>query len=92
MDDALKNRLQQRIASLSKEIAAEIAVLGITDELFAAVRKLASEEALLNKRYITREITEEDYFAQWQALLDRTPEAVIKASIKFAQAMADASS
>ena len=92
MDDAFKNRLKKRIESLSKEIDAEIAVLGINDELFAAVRNLASEETLLKKRYFKREITKDEYFAQWHALMDRTPEEVIKASIKFAQAMSDVSS
>ena len=86
MDDMFRRGIE----SLSKVINAEAAALAINDELFVAVRKLGSEQALLKQRYVNREITEDDYVALRHALMNRTPIKVILASIKCAQAMSAA--
>jgi hypothetical protein len=88
--DAMDDVFRRGIESLSKVINAEVAALAINDELFVAVRKLGSEQALLKQRYVNREITKDEYVALWNALMNRTPIEVILASIKCAQAMSAA--
>jgi hypothetical protein len=86
----MDEKLTKRIESIAKAIDAEIAALAINDDFFAAVRDLDAEEARLKQRFFNREITVDDYFTQWHALMDRTPHEVILVSIKFTQAMTEA--
>jgi hypothetical protein len=76
-----------KIQSISQQIDAEIAALAVNDELAAAVRALDEEEARLKQRYVNQEITKDQYFALWHALMERTPHGVILASIKLTQAV-----
>ena len=82
-DEAILNKTE----SMSRQIDAEADALAINDDLLAAVRELDTEEDLLKQRYANREITKDEYFTLWNALMDRTPQEVILASIKLSQAM-----
>jgi uncharacterized protein YhaN len=84
MDD---EAILKKIESMSKRIDAEADALAINDDLMAAMRRLDAEEDLLKQRYANRELTKDEYFTLWHALMDRTPHEVILTSIKFSQAM-----
>jgi hypothetical protein len=84
MDD---EAIQKKIESMARQVDAEAAALAIDDDLFAAMRQLDAEENLLKQRYANREITKDEYFTLWDALMDRTPDEVFLTSIKFSQAI-----
>ena len=84
MDD---ERIRKKVESMSRQIDAEAAALAVNDDLIAAMLQLDAEEDRLKQRYASREITKDEYFALWNALMDRTPHEVLLTSIKFSQAM-----
>jgi hypothetical protein len=87
MDD---EGIRKKVESMSRQIDAEAAALAINDDLLAAARELDAEEDRLKQRYANREITKDEYFALWNALMDRTPHEVFLTSIKFSQAITEA--
>jgi hypothetical protein len=89
-DDMDDETIVRKIESMSRQIDAEVAAIAINDELAAAVRKLDEEEALLKQRYVNRELSKDEYFALWDALMNRTPHEAIVASIKLTQAISAA--
>ena len=87
MSDANRRKREE----LSKKISAEIEALGaIDDDTLAAVQSLKAEEAQLQEKLFSREITEDEHFAQWDALRKRTPREVQLASLKITKTIVEA--
>jgi hypothetical protein len=88
------NRAQRRFADnplvlqILERIEAELSSMGTIDQSTRkAVRAIEEQEAVLQQRLLDREITPQEYYEQYSALVESVPREVNRARTKLSQTL-----